>query len=99
MAEEKRWFEKHAPEMAEAYWNYYNIVEGETSVDKLTKALIALAVVITRRCQHCTEYRIKAALAAGATKQQISEVIMQTAIVSGGVELFWAKDVYDKYLG
>ncbi len=99
MAEDKRWFEKHAPEMADAYWNFYDIVEGETSVDKLPKALIALAVVITRRCEHCTEYRIKAALEAGATKKQISEVIMQTAIVSGGVELFWAKGTYDKYLG
>ena len=60
--------------MADAYWNFYDIVEGETSVDKLTKALIALAVVITRRCEHCTEYRIKAALEAGASKKQISEV-------------------------
>ena len=99
MDKEKRWFEKRAPKMAEAYWNYYNIVEGETSLDKKTKALIAIAVVITGRCHHCTEYRIKAALAAGANKEEISEVIMQTAIVSGGLELFWAKDIYDKYLG
>ena len=41
MADEKRWFEKRAPEMAKGWGDFYNAVEGETALDKKTKALIA----------------------------------------------------------
>jgi AhpD family alkylhydroperoxidase len=100
MAEDnKRWFEKQAPQMAEGWWNFYNAVEGETVLDKKTKALIAVAVVVHGRCPHCTESRIKKALALGISKQEIGEAIMETALLSSGTQIFWAKEVYDKYLG
>ncbi len=33
MADDQRWFEKHAPEMAEGWWTFYKAVEGETKLD------------------------------------------------------------------
>lgn len=99
MADEKRWFEKHAPEMAEGWWSFYKAVEGETKLDKKTKALIAVAVATHGRCPHCTGSRIKKALALGISKEEIAEAIMETALLSSGTEIFWAKEVYDKYLG
>jgi len=97
--DKKRWFEKNAPRMAEGWWSFYNAVEGETVLDKKTKALIAVSVAVHGRCPHCTESRIKKALALGISKEEISEAIMETALLSSGTEIFWAKDVYDKYLG
>lgn len=79
--DKKRWFEKQAPQMAEGWWNFYNAVEGETVLDKKTKALIAVAVVVHGRCPHCTESRIKKALALGISKQEIGEAIMETALL------------------
>ena len=99
MADDKRWFEKHAPEMAKGWWDFYNAVEGDTVLDKKTKALIAIAVAVHGRCPHCTESRIKKALALKITKEEIAEAIMMTALLSSGTEIFWAKEVYDKYLG
>lgn len=99
MADDKSWFEKHAPEMAEGWWSFYNAVEGETVLDKKTKALIAVAVAVHGRCPHCTESRIKKALALGISKQEISEAIMETGLLSSGTEIFWAENVYRKYLG
>ncbi len=99
MADEKRWFEKHAPQMAEGWWDFYKAVEGDTVLDKKTKALIAIAVSVHGRCPHCTESRIKKALALKITKEEIAEAIMMTSLLSSGTQIFWCKDVYDKYLG
>jgi len=99
MADDQRWFEKHAPEMAEGWWQFYKAVEGETKLDAKTKALIAVSVAVHGRCPHCTESRIKKALALKISKAEIAETIMHTALLSSGTEIFWAKEVYDKYLG
>lgn len=99
MADDQRWFEKHAPEMAEGWWTFYKAVEGETKLDPNTKALIAIAVAVHGRCPHCVESRIKKALALKISKAEIAETIMETALLSSGTEIFWAKEVYDKYLG
>ena len=88
MADDQRWFEKHAPEMAEGWWQFYKACEGETKLDTNTKALIA----------HCVESRIKKALSLKISKAEIAETIMETALLSSGTDIFWAKDVYDKYL-
>jgi AhpD family alkylhydroperoxidase len=98
MADDQRWFEKHAPEMAEGWWKFYNAVEGDTKLDKKTKALIALAVALHGRCPHCTGSRIKKALALKISKQEVAETIMMTALLSAGTDVFWCKEVYDKYL-
>lgn len=95
---DQRWFEKHAPQMADGWWEYYKSTEEDGALDKKTKALIAVAVVVKGRCKHCTESRIKKALAAGASKKEIAETITFTGLLSSGTDLFWAKDVYDKYL-
>jgi len=98
MADDQRWFEKCAPEMAEGWWKFYNAVEGETKLDAKTKALIAISVSVHGRCPHCTSSRIKKALAMKISKEEIGEAIMMTALLSSGTQIFWAKEVYDKYL-
>jgi len=98
MADDQRWFEKRAPEMSEGWWKFYKAVEGESKLDPKTKALIAIAVSVHGRCPHCTESRIKKALALKISKEEIGETIMMTALLSSGTQIFWAKEVYDKYL-
>jgi len=98
MADNKMWFDKHAPEMAEGWWKFYKACEGETKLDTNTKALIALAVAVHGRCPHCVESRIKKALSLKISKAEIAETIMETALLSSGTDIFWAKEVYDKYL-
>jgi 4-carboxymuconolactone decarboxylase len=92
------WFEEKAPDMAKGWWEFYNACEGESKLDKKSKAMVALAVAIHGRCPHCTSSRIKKAMAAGYSKEEVAEAIMEVALVASGTELFWAKEVYDKYL-
>lgn len=98
MSNGERWFEQKAPEMSEGWWKFYNAVEGDTKLDKKTKALIAVSVAVHGRCPHCTGSRIKKALELKISKEEIAEAIMMTALLSSGTEIFWAKEVYDKYL-
>jgi AhpD family alkylhydroperoxidase len=98
MADE-RWFEKRAPKMAKGWWEFYNATEAEGALDGKTKALIAIAVAVHGRCPHCTESRIKKALALKITKEEIAEAIMMTALLSSGTDIFWVRDTYEKYLG
>ena len=99
MADDKRWFEKRAPEMSKGWWEFYNAVEGDTVLDKKTKALIAISASVVGRCPHCSESRIKKAMALGISKEEIGETIMLTALLSSGTDIFWIKDTYEKYLG
>jgi len=95
---DKRWFEKRAPKMAEGWWNFYNATDEEGALDKKTKALVAVAVALHGRCKHCTESRIKKAISLGISKEEIAETIVFTGLLSSGTDLFWAKDIYEKYL-
>ncbi len=99
MADEKRWFEKRAPHMAKGWWEFYNAVEGDSVLDKKTKALIAISASTIGRCPHCTESRIKKALALGISKEEVAETLMLTALLSSGTDIFWVRDTYEKYLG
>ena len=92
------WFDQKAPDMAKGWWEFYNAVEAEGKLDKKTKALIAVAVASHGRCPHCTSSRIKKAMAMDISKEEIAEAIMHTALLSSGTQLFWAKEVFDKYL-
>jgi AhpD family alkylhydroperoxidase len=87
------------PEMAKGWWDFYNAVEGETALDKKTKALIAGSVAVHGRCPHCSESRLKKAIALGISKEEIAETIMMTALLSSGTDVFWIRDTYEKYLG
>ncbi|NIP29153.1 MAG: hypothetical protein GTO02_11930 [Candidatus Dadabacteria bacterium] len=40
----------------------------------------------------------KKTLALEISKEEIAEAIMHTALFSSNTELFWVKEVYDKYL-
>ncbi len=99
MADDKRWFERRTPEMAKGWWDFYNAVEGQTALDKKTKALIAVSVSVHGRCPHCSESRIKKAIALGISKEEIAKTIMMTALLSSGTDIFWIRDTYEKYLG
>jgi AhpD family alkylhydroperoxidase len=68
---------------------FCNAVEEEGILDKKTKALIAIAVAVHGRCDHCTKARIKKALSLGINKERIAETIMMTGLLSSGTELLW----------
>ena len=98
MAEKKPWYLGQSP-LGAAYAHFSNVAGQETVLDTKTKELIRLAVASVFRCQHCTEHHIKDALEAGATKQEVSEAILLSALQAAGTQLNWHKSFFDETLG
>lgn len=68
--------ENYPDSMVGGAWVWMNDVEdGEGAIDAKTMQLIGLAVAAQIPCQFCTYYHRKAALALGATEQEIAEAV------------------------
>lgn len=98
MADTKRWYLRGSS-LGTGYQYFSNSAKQGTALDMKTKELIRLAVASVFRCTHCTENHIKEALAAGATKQEISEALLLSALQAAGTQLNWNRELFEKYLG
>lgn len=76
---------KHfAPEVMEAFADWNRKVFAPGKLDKKTKELVAVACTYVTRCPYCIEGHTKAALKAGASKEEIAEVIQIAAALNAG---------------
>ena len=91
------WYLKQSP-LGAAYAHFSNVAGQETVLDAKTKELIRVAVASVFRCSHCTEHHIEDALAAGATKQEVAEAILLSALQAAGTQLNWHKEFFEERL-
>jgi AhpD family alkylhydroperoxidase len=69
-------------------WSKWNKMVFEPGkLDKKTKELIAVACTYMTRCPYCIEGHAKAALDAGATKEELAEVIQIAMALSSGAAI------------
>ncbi|HPG23662.1 MAG TPA: carboxymuconolactone decarboxylase family protein [Amaricoccus sp.] len=74
--------ENYPDSMLGGAWAWMNDVEdGEGALDTKTMQLIGLAVAAQIPCQYCTHYHRAAALASGATEQEIAEAAAMAGYV------------------
>ena len=66
-------------------WNRKVFAEGK--LDKKTKELVAVACTYLTRCPYCIVGHTKAALKAGATKEEVAEVIQIAAALNAGAAI------------
>ena len=57
---------------------------ADGAIPKKYKELIALGVALTTQCGYCLEVHRKAALAAGATEQELAETVFVAAALRAG---------------
>ncbi len=98
MNNESPWYLRKSP-LGNAYQHFSSVAKQNTVLDPKTKELIRLSVASVFRCNHCTEHHIKDALAAGATREEISEALLLTSLQAAGTQLNWNKELFEKYLG
>ena len=99
VATRERWFATHAPEMAGTWQNFHDSIYAHGELDRKSKELIAAATSTLGRCPYCTKGHIRKAQEVGATKEEVAEAFMITALISSGTELHWMLDDYEKLLG
>ena len=76
---------KAAPAEFDA-WLYLNNIVGrdDGAIPKKYRELIAIAVAVTTQCPYCIEAHAKAAKAAGATREEITETAFVAAALRAG---------------
>ena len=69
---------------------------GELSVG--LKESIALAISVVKRCDGCIAYHAKAAVRAGATADQVAEVLGVALLMDGGTASVYAPRAWEAFL-
>ena len=71
--------EAGAPEAVKAFWAFDKAAMAPGAIPVKYKELMALAVAFTTQCPYCIEIHSGKAREAGATDQEISEVVVIAA--------------------
>jgi AhpD family alkylhydroperoxidase len=74
----------NAPEAMKAFWAFDKAAMAAGSISSKNKELIALAVALTTQCPYCIEIHVKRAREAGATEQELAEVVAVAAALRAG---------------
>jgi AhpD family alkylhydroperoxidase len=79
--------EAGAPEAVKAFWAFDKAAMGPGAIPAKYKELMALAVAFTTQCPYCIEIHGGKAREAGATDQEISEVVVISAALRAGAAI------------
>ncbi|MFW6148033.1 MAG: carboxymuconolactone decarboxylase family protein [Thermodesulfobacteriota bacterium] len=102
-------FEKGHPDAINAFSALYQAAIKPGALDVKTKELITLGIAVSKRCDECIAYHTHASLEAGATEDEIMEVLGVTLYMGGGPSLSYAthaiealeqfKEIMEKEIG
>lgn len=67
------------------------------ALDTKTKELIALAIGVSARCDDCIAFHVKAALAQGATREEIMETLAMAIYMGAGPAVMYASHAVEAY--
>ena len=79
------------PEFMKGLAAFADAAEKEGALSAKTKQLIAVAAGVVRQCDYCIGFHVKAAMDAGATKDEIMESAFVATLLGGGPAFMYAK--------
>ena len=86
-----------APEVMKAFSSLAQTALTPKALDVKTKELIALAIGIAVRCDDCVAFHVKAAIQAGATRDEIMETLGMAIYLGAGPSAMYASHALDAY--
>ena len=93
-------YKAEQPRGAAGFSNLHQGVMFEGDLSKKHKELIALAIGISKQCSDCIGFHVKAAIKAGATKQEVAETVSVCILMGGGPAYMYgarALEAYDQF--
>lgn len=85
------------PDTVKAYGGLSKAAQVPGALDHKTKELIALAIGVATRCDGCIAYHARNSVRAGATRQEIAEMLAVTVQMGGGPSMVHAADALRAY--
>ena len=92
---------EHQPDLHESYWRTHDLAMAPGALDRKTKELIGLALVVSMQCDMCIAFHIRDCLAAKATREEIYEALNVTVMQGSGPAMVYAGyavEALDEYL-
>jgi len=77
----------NAPEAMKAFWAFDKAAMAPGAIPLKYKELMALAVAFTTQCPYCIEIHAKRAREAGASEQELAEVVTLAAALRAGAAI------------
>ena len=88
---------KEAPGVMGAFRELASAASKEGALDTRTKELMALAIGIATCCDGCIAFHSRAALKAGATREEFVETIGVAVEMGGGPAVVYGVGAFDAY--
>lgn len=82
---------KEHPDFLEGLSAFDEAAMAEGVLSTKTKELIAVACSVLQQCTYCIGVHVKAALAAGATREELMEASFVACLMGGGPAWMYAK--------
>lgn len=92
---------KHQPDVHEAYWKTHEAAMRAGTLDRKTKELVGLALVVAAHCDVCIAFHVRDCLRAGASREEILETLNVTLMEGDGPTMVyagWAVEAMEEYL-
>ena len=86
------------PEVWSARTRLSATVMVDGALDVKTKELIALAISVTRECDGCIAAHAKGSARAGASEQEVAEMLAVCVMMNGGPATVWGPRAFDAFL-
>lgn len=67
------------------------------TLDTKQKELIALAIGISKQCNDCIGFHVKAAIRAGATRDEVAEMVNVCVLMNGGPGYMYGAKAMEAY--
>lgn len=97
LREPTREFRRQAPEVWAGFRQLHDASFADGVVPKRVKELVALAIATATKCDGCVAYHARAAVKAGASREEVVEVLGVALLMAGGPASVWAPRALEAY--
>ncbi len=81
---------RHNRELHRSYWQTHDLAMADGDLDRKTKELIGLALVVSMQCDVCVSYHVRDCLEAGATEGEIYDALNVVVMQGSGPAMVYA---------
>ena len=94
---------RHAiSEVYKGFGEFHHAAFAAGAMDAKTKELIAFAIAVAERCDGCIAYHARNSVRAGASRQEVAEMLAVAVQMGGGPAMVHAADAlkaFDEFAG
>lgn len=90
-------FRKAQPETAKGFSALHDAGMADGAIDAKTKELIALSIGVSKQCLDCIGFHVKAAIRAGATREEVVEAVSVAIVMGGGPQMMYGAKAVEAF--